>query len=222
MSFTEHLKKISRPVWDAQFSHPFVKNLGDGTLPQQKFKFYILQDALFLLELTKLFAAAAQKSADLETMQRFTKLQNDTIVVERALHQDYGKQWEMTEAQIMAVPMAPTNFAYTRHLLHVAGTGSLAEITVAALPCAWIYCEVGSHLLKKGAPPDTHPYKNWLNLYASPEFAEVARWMREKIDEWVKTSGKNIHKPVFTYLDGGFFGFSIMLVIFFPLNVTTP
>jgi len=191
MSFTEHLKKISQLVWDAQFSHPFVKALGDGTLPQEKFKFYILQDALFLMELTKIFAAAAQKSADLATMQRFTKLQNDTIVVERALHQDYGKQWKMTEDQIMAVPMAPTNYAYTRHLLQVAGTGSLGEITVAALPCAWIYCEVGSHLLKAGPPPDVHPYKNWLTLYASPEFAEVARWMREKIDEWVKGAGND-------------------------------
>src|SRR5712671_1354454 len=114
MSFCEHLKTISQPVWDAQFSHPFVEGLGDGTLPEEKFKFYILQDALFLVELTKIFAAGAQRSADLETMQQFTKLQNDTIVVERALHQDYGKQWNMTEDQIMAVPMAPTNYAYTR------------------------------------------------------------------------------------------------------------
>jgi thiaminase/transcriptional activator TenA len=90
---------------------------------------------------------------------------------------------------MVATPMAPTNYAYTRHLLHVAETGTPAEITVVALPCAWIYCDVGSHLLKNGPPPDHHPYKNWLNLYASPEFAEVARWMREKVDLWVKDAG---------------------------------
>ena len=26
-------------------------------------------------------------------------------------------------------------------------------------------------------------------LYASPEFAEVQRWMRKKIDQWGKTAG---------------------------------
>ena len=189
MSFSEHLKKISQPIWDAQFTHPFVKGLGDGTLPQQKFKFYILQDALFLFELAKVFASAARKATDPETMSHFSKLASDTIVVERALHQDFGKTWKMTEQEMATTPMAPTNYAYTRHLLHVGETGSPAEITVASLPCAWIYCEVGSHLLKKGPPPIHHPYKNWLNLYTSPEFAEVARWMRQKVDEWIKDAG---------------------------------
>ncbi len=189
MSFSEHLKKIGQPVWDAQFTHPFVKGLGDGTLPQQKFRFYILQDALFLFELARVFAAAACKAPETESMGHFTKLASDTIVVERALHQDYGKLWNMTEPQMTAMPMAPTNYAYTRHLLHVAETGTAAEITVAALPCAWIYCEVGSHLLRNGPPPVNHPYKNWLSLYASPEFAEVARWMRDKVDQWVKNAG---------------------------------
>ena len=189
MSFSEHLKKTSKPIWNAQFTHPFVKGLGDGTLPQQKFKFYILQDALFLFELAKVFAAAARKATDPETMSLFSKLASDTIVVERALHQEYGKIWKMTEHEMAATPMAPSNYAYTRHLLHIAEMGSPAEITVAALPCAWIYCEVGSYLLKNGPPPVNHPYKNWLNLYASPEFAEVARWMREKVDEWIKDAG---------------------------------
>jgi len=189
VSFCEHLKKVTQPIWDAQFLHPFVQGLGDGTLPQSKFKFYILQDALFLFELARVFAGAARKTLDTETMAHFTKLASDTIAVERALHQDYGKAWGMTETEMAAVPMAPTNYAYTRHLLHVAETGSQGEITAASLPCAWIYCEVGSHLLGKGAPPDHHPYKNWLGLYASPEFAEVARWMREKVNAWAKNAG---------------------------------
>ena len=44
MSFCEHCKKITQPIWDAQFLHPFVQGLGDGSLPQSKFKFYILKD----------------------------------------------------------------------------------------------------------------------------------------------------------------------------------
>lgn len=190
MSFSQHLKKTAQPIWDAQFRHPFVKSLGEGTLPQEKFKFYILQDALFLLELARVFAAAAQKAGDMETMAHFAKLLSDTLTVERALHQDYGKAWRMDERQMMSVEMAPTNYAYTRHLLYVAETGTPAEITVAGLPCAWIYCEVGEHLLGSGPPSHTHPYRNWLNLYASPEFAEVARWMREKVDGWVAEAGK--------------------------------
>ncbi|MGH7254209.1 MAG: thiaminase II, partial [Nitrospirales bacterium] len=72
----------------------------------------------------------------------------------------------------------------------VAATGSAAEITVVALPCAWIYCVVGQHLLKNGPPKAGHPYRDWLMMYSSPEFAEVQKWMRAKVDRWAKEAGK--------------------------------
>jgi len=189
MSFSEHLRKIAKPIWDAQLTHPFVIQLGDGTLPERKFKYYILQDARFLGDLSRVFSAAAQKAPDPESALRFNKLAEETIVVERSLHESYGKKWKMTAKQMTSVPMAPTNFAYTRHMLAVAATGSACEITVVALPCAWIYCVVGKHLLRNGPPPKDHPYRDWLMLYASPEFAEVQKWMRKKVDQWVKEAG---------------------------------
>jgi thiaminase/transcriptional activator TenA len=49
--------------------------------------------------------------------------------------------------------------------------------------------ETIAYLCRQGPPPVGHPYKNWLALYASPEFAEVARWMREAIDQWTLEAG---------------------------------
>lgn len=190
MSFSDHLKTIAQPIWDAQLAHPFVTQLGNGTLPERKFKYYILQDARFLGDLARVFSAAAQKAPDSESALRFNKLAEETIVVERSLHESYGKKWKMTAKQMTSVPMAPTNYAYTRHMLAVAATGSACEITVVALPCAWIYCVVGKHLLRKGAPPKNHPYRDWLMLYASPEFAEVQKWMRKKVDHWAKEASR--------------------------------
>jgi thiaminase (transcriptional activator TenA) len=191
MSFSDHLRKLAKPIWDSQLRHPFVVALGKGTLPERKFKYYILQDARFLGDLARVFAAAAKKAPDSESALRFNRLAEETITVERSLHESYGKRWKMTPKQMTSVPMAPSNYAYTRHMLAVAANGSTAEITVVALPCAWIYCLVGQHLLKNGPPPPGHPYRDWLLLYASPEFAEVQRWMRAKVDLWAKTAGKD-------------------------------
>ncbi|TAJ23897.1 MAG: thiaminase II [Nitrospirae bacterium] len=191
MSFCEHLRTLAKPIWEAQLTHPFVVALGKGTLPPRKFKYYILQDARFLGDLARVFAAAAQRAPDAESALRLAKLVEETIIVERGLHENYGKHWKMTPKQMTSVPMAPTTYAYTRHMLAVAATGSAAEITVVALPCAWIYCVVGQHLLKKGPPPKNHPYRDWLTLYASPEFAEVQRWMRKKVDQWAESAGKD-------------------------------
>ncbi len=189
MSFSNHLRTLAQPVWEAQLTHPFVVALGNGTLPEWKFKYYILQDARFLGDLARVFAAGAVKAPDSESALRFAKLAENTIVVERSLHESYGTEWKMSAKQMTSVSMAPTNYAYTRHMLSVAHTGSAAEIAVVALPCAWIYCVVGQHLLKHGPPKKNHPYRNWLMLYASPEFAEVQWWMRKKVDQWAKTAG---------------------------------
>lgn len=190
MSFTNRLRQLAKSSWDAQLEHPFVVALGNGTLPERKFKYYILQDARFLGDLSRIFAAGAVKAPDSDSALRFAKLAEETITVERNLHENYGKRWRMTANHMTSVPMAPTNFAYTRHMLAVANSGTAAEIAVVALPCAWIYYVVGRHLLRKGVPPKNHPYRDWLMLYASPEFAEVQQWMRKKVDQWALTAGK--------------------------------
>lgn len=189
MSFSNHLRKLAQPVWDAQLTHPFVIALGKGSLPERKFRYYILQDARFLADLARVFAAGALRAPDSESALRFAKLAEDTITVERSLHENYGKRWKLSAHDMLNEPMAPTNYAYTRHMLAVAQGGTAMEIAVVALPCAWIYCVVGKHFHKNGAPPAKHPYKEWLLLYSSPEFEAVQEWMRARIDTWARTAG---------------------------------
>ncbi len=156
----------------------------------KKFKYYILQDARYLEELAKVFAAGAAKAEDADTAIRFAQLVEETIVVERGLHQSYGKKWKVTAKEMRSTPLSPTNYANCRHMRSVAQTGTLGEITVVALPCAWVYCEIGQHLLAKGPPKASHPYGDWLALYASPEFANVAAWMRSIVNQCAKHAGK--------------------------------
>ena len=190
MNFSDHLRQLAASIWKAQLHHPFVVALGKGTLPLQKFRSYILQDARYLEELARVFAAGAEKAEDADTALRFAQLVEETIVVERSLHESYGKKWKLTAPDMRSTPLSPTNYAYCRHMRSVAQTGTLGEITVVALPCAWVYCEVGQHLLAKGPPKLSHPYSEWLELYGSPEFANVAKWMRTVVNRCAKTAGK--------------------------------
>src|ERR1041384_7643087 len=105
MSFSNHLHKLAQPIWDAQLTHPFVVALGNGTLPERKFRYYILQDARFLAELARVFSAGALRAPDSESALRLTKLAEDTIVVERSLHEGYGAKWNLTAKQMTSVPM---------------------------------------------------------------------------------------------------------------------
>ncbi len=181
--FCDGMRRECAAIWDAQLTHPFVVALADGTLPPETFRFYILQDALFLTELAKTFAFAATKTNDRDRIIRFGELLLDTIRVERALHEMYAAQFGLTIAQMQGVPMAPTNYAYTRHMLSVAATGTLAEAVTVTLPCAWIYAVVGEHFTAQGEPPEEHLYRDWLKTYANPDFAAVGAWLRDVVDD---------------------------------------
>jgi thiaminase/transcriptional activator TenA len=184
LSLSERLRAGVLPLWQRQLEHPFVVALGSGSLPRANFEFYIRQDALFLDELTRTFAYAVTRAARHDEMKQLGKYVLDTLLVEAALHRRYGERFGLTPEEMAATRMAPTNYAYTRHLLSIAATGTLPEILTATLPCAWIYAEVGRHLVGRTPPASDHPYADWLATYASPDFDAVELWIRARLDAY--------------------------------------
>ncbi|GAC1344795.1 MAG: thiaminase II [Ktedonobacteraceae bacterium] len=179
---SERLRESVLPLWQGQLKHPFVVALGNGSLPRANFEFYIRQDALFLDELTKTFAYATTKTTDHVEMEQFGRFLLNTLLVEADLHHRYGLRFGLTPTEMCTTRMAPTNYAYTRHLLSIATTGTLPELLTAILPCAWIYAEVGRQLVGNTLPASDHPYVDWLATYASPDFDAVGIWIRERLD----------------------------------------
>lgn len=55
MRFTEKLLKEAMPIWEKYLDHPFIKEIGEGTLDKNKFKEYLVQDYLYLKEYAKVF-----------------------------------------------------------------------------------------------------------------------------------------------------------------------
>jgi thiaminase/transcriptional activator TenA len=184
LQLSERLRAGVLSLWQRQLEHPFVTALGNGSLPRVNFEFYIRQDTLFLDELTRTFAYAVTRATRHDEMEQLGKYVLDTLLVEAALHRRYGERFGLTPGEMAATRMAPTNYAYTRHLLCIAATGTLLEILTATLPCAWIYAEVGRHLVGSSPPAPDHPYADWLATYASPDFDAVELWIRARLDSY--------------------------------------
>ena len=71
MTVTERLLKDTESIWAEYHQHPFVQGIADGTLDKEKFKYYMIQDYLYLLDYTKVFAIGVAKAKDMEFMKRF-------------------------------------------------------------------------------------------------------------------------------------------------------
>ena len=182
MTLTERLYQAAAPIWQKTLTHPFVTGLGDGTLPLENFRFYMGQDYVFLIEYSRLLALATAKAPDLDTMGRFANLLDATLNREMALHREFAAQCGISASALAATQTAPTTRAYTNHLVRIAALGNLAETVAALLPCQWGYGEIGQTLARRGKPVAVPFYGQWIDMYASPEFAALAGWLRELLD----------------------------------------
>lgn len=183
-SFTGQLTERAVPLLQRQLEHPFLRALADGTLPRTNFECYIRQDARYLEDYRKVFAYCVTKATNAEESGKFAELLLNTIKVERALHGSFAVQFGISVQEMETTPVAPTNYAYTRHLLYTAATGTLAETLAALLPCAWIYCRIGQHFLKVCPPGPEHPYRDWIMTYAAPEFETITTWLCTTLDRY--------------------------------------
>ena len=179
--FTDHLRRLADPVWEAQHAHPFVRGIGDGTLDLARFAFWVRQDYLFLIEYARLFGLAAARAPDLATMGRFADLLQSTLNTEMALHRDYAAHFGISPEELERETAGPTTRGYTDFLLRVAATGDFAELAAALLPCMWGFSEIGRRLAERERPADAR-YAAWVDMYADPEFAQLADWCRELVD----------------------------------------
>ncbi|MGD9892071.1 MAG: thiaminase II, partial [Dehalococcoidia bacterium] len=86
MGLVAEMRRQAASIWAAEQSHPFVCGIGDGTLDMERFKYYVAQDYVYLVEFVRVLALAAAKSNDLAAMVQFTELQHMILTTERALH----------------------------------------------------------------------------------------------------------------------------------------
>ena len=182
MSTSQRLRYRADPIWRAQHEHPFVRGIGDGTLDPAIFAVWLRQDYLFLVEYGRVFAFAAARAPDLATMRRLATLLTETLETELDLHRSYVAEFGITEADLSAESMLPTTRAYTDFLVRHAATSDFAVVLAALLPCMWGYSELGRRLAASGPPPEPR-YARWVEMYAAPEFADLAAWCRDLLDQ---------------------------------------
>jgi thiaminase (transcriptional activator TenA) len=183
MKFTDRLHEVAQPIWEANHKHPFVQGIGHGTLEVEKFKFYMIQDYLYLIEYSKLFALGVVKANDLATMGKFAGILNATLNSEMGLHRQYAKRLGITLEELEKAEAAPTTLAYNHYMLSISQSGSLAELIAGLLPCMWSYWEIGKELGKIPGATEHEFYGEWIRMYADDEFGKLSIWLMDLINE---------------------------------------
>ncbi len=166
--FTGELWRSIEDVYARILHHPFHAGLTDGTLPEENFRFYVLQDALYLKDYARALSLVGARSPDEDALVMFDEHSAGAITVERSLHEGFLKDLGVAREEAQKTEASPATLAYTSFLLRTAALGDYPEALGAVLPCYWIYREVGRALLEDGSPNPR--YQKWIDTYGGEEF----------------------------------------------------
>ena len=100
-SFTEQLRAEAKPIWDRIFAHPFLSQIKDGTLPLEKFRYYLAQDYLYLEGFARCVAMAMAKSPDSQTLEDLFR--RALTPIERPLHSKMLGEVGLSAAEIQVI-----------------------------------------------------------------------------------------------------------------------
>ena len=171
MTTTEKLLEAAKDIWAEYNTHPFVKGIGDGSLDKEKFKYYMIQDYLYLIDYTRVFAAGAAKAKDMETMRLFAGYTHAILDGEMDIHKAYMERLGIIPEEAEAARPALDNVSYTSYMLRIAYEEGQAEVAAAILSCALSYEMIAKKLIEKNPEAPNHPfYGEWVRGYASDSY----------------------------------------------------
>lgn len=179
--FSQEAWARNRAAYETIRTMPFNAELAAGTLSRERFRRYIVQDAHYLIGFGRALALAAAKAPHPDRIVQFARGAETAIVVERALHGGFLRDFGIDAAAFAATPLSPACDHYVAWLTATAYAEPYEVVLGALLPCFWIYAEVGRDIFSRAEADN--PYRAWIDTYAGEEFGEAVAAMIAATDE---------------------------------------
>jgi thiaminase/transcriptional activator TenA len=185
MRVTEMLRMNCSQIWSRMIRHPFVLELYEGTLPAEKFRYYVLQDYSYLSGLMRCMCVIASKS-DAELMREVLHMTHDEATSELESYKRTIASVGLSMDEALKTEPAPTNLAYMNFILTTAYTKSPVEGLTAILPCFWGYADIAETNKALLEDNRNEVYKAWASVYlerSTKDLVEELRCIVDSLDD---------------------------------------
>ncbi|KAJ8123590.1 hypothetical protein ONZ43_g499 [Nemania bipapillata] len=161
------------PVWHRFVNHPFVLALGNGELPLDSFKGYLVQDYLYLVHFARANALASYKAKNIRDIAAGAKIVQH-IHTEMKLHVDYCKSFGIEMEEIEATEEHQACTAYTRYVLDIGQSEDWLGLQISLAPCLLGYGAIAKQLHAD--------YWPWILNYVADDYVQAVQTGCELIE----------------------------------------
>ncbi len=183
MEVTEKLREDTKDIWDKIANHPFIIELCSGSLPDYKFKFYLLHDYNYLVSAIKNFNLITLKTKSIEDLIEIIHI---GYIAAESEYKSYVKlldQYNLSISDAAAVKPISVVSSYLKFLFNISKKKSFPEALVSILPCFWSYgyavqCNKTRISINKNLV-----YCKWANEYLSRSYIHLLERIKNLVNK---------------------------------------
>ena len=178
--FTDWLRERSEPDWTNATTHAFVEELGAGTLDDEAFARYLVQDYAFVETLVSLVGYGVGQAPTMESKAELAAFLGAITTDEDDYFRRSFEALSVPESTWNDPGMNETTAGFRDLLLRAAHEGGYAETLAVLVPVEWIYLEWATAIDDR---PEAFYLAEWIELHANPSFESTVGWLRSELDE---------------------------------------
>ncbi|RDX01259.1 thiaminase II [Listeria kieliensis] len=192
MEFVKAWEKEARGVWQESLTHPFVRGLADGSLEEEKFIYYLLQDHYYLTHFVKVTRLAKMQTRDPKVEFEMDRVLERLRTSELSMREAFYPRAGISDQALTAVQPSPAAYHYTSHLYRMAFSDEFGITMAALLPCYALYADMGNLYLKEKSP---HPlYQELLASYAAKEYQAAVFLQKELVEKAAQQASEAVRE----------------------------
>ena len=186
MKFSTVLFESVKDLWDQAANKPFVTEMAMGVLEEQGYRYYMIQDYLYLLEYIDILGSIYECSDDPELKEFISFVIEQTKKETMQVHIPNMREMGITDEEISACPESREIADYVNYMrTQVRNEGVLAGLT-AQLQCSWVYAYIGKQMKQYPDDISSSPYRSWFEAYTCDDYISANQKWIDILDEKAK------------------------------------
>ena len=166
-------------LWDQAAEKPFVVEMAKGTLDERRYRYYMIQDYLYLLDYVLVLDRTQESTHDASLNDFIGFVIGQTRGETLRVHVPNMRKLGITDGDVARCPKDPVIVEYVEYMLDCLRKGGVLAGLTALLQCSWVYAYIAKRTLEAhGDELLASPYKGWFDAYTCTEYLEAnQRWI---------------------------------------------
>ncbi len=186
MSLTQELKDKHADLWRRMVFHPFIVEMGEGTLSHERARRYFLQDYVFVNDLVGMIAQGTAKGPNFESASRLYAFLSVILDPANADENDFFMRafdiLGAAEEEYSSATASPVTRAFGDFLARTGLEGSFEDIVAVCYVTEGTYLDWGTRFINEGKRPSNPIYREWIELHGPDYLGDFVGWCEDYLN----------------------------------------